>query len=177
LRGIGSVQLFIDGIGLSLLGALPTRARLFALLNFVVADGYIGAFESKYLYNLWRPVSAIREADTAGNADTNSDLAWNSYLVNPNFPEWPSAHAVVGAAMAEVLAGCFGTDFITFSTTSGGAYPGITRSFVSFSAAAHENALSRVLAGIHYRASVSEGLRMGQRIGEYVFQSYLKPLR
>ena len=79
--------------------------------------------------------------------------------------------------MAEVLAGCFGTDFITFSTTSGGAYPDITRSFVSFSAAAHENALSRVLAGIHYRASVSEGLRMGQRIGDYIFQSYLKPLR
>src|SRR6266446_10474347 len=61
------------------------------------------------------------------------------------------------------------------STTSGGAYPDITRSFVSFSAAAHENALSRVLAGIHYRASIQEGLRMGQRIGDYVFQSYLKP--
>ena len=41
-------------------------ARLFALLNFAVADGYIAVFESKYLYNLWRPVSAIREADTAG---------------------------------------------------------------------------------------------------------------
>ena len=84
---------------------------------------------------------------------------------------------VVGAAMAEVLADYFGTDFISFSTTSGGAYPDITRSFVSFSAAAHENALSRVLAGIHYRASFQEGLRMGQRIGDYVFQNYLKPLR
>src|SRR5262249_12060406 len=105
------------------------------------------------------------------------DPAWNAYLVTPNFPEWPSAHAVVGAAMAEVLADYFGTDFITFSTTSGGAYPGITRSFVSFSAAAYENALSRVLAGIHYRASIGEGFKMGQRIGEYIFQSHLKPLR
>jgi hypothetical protein len=78
--------------------------------------------------------------------------------------------------MAEVLADYFGTDFISFSATSGPPYPGITRSFISFSAAAHENSLSRVLAGIHYRASVQEGLKMGQRLGEYVFQNYLKRL-
>jgi len=62
------------------------------------------------LYNFWRPVSAIRQADTAGNANTNSDSSWNSFLVTPNFPEWPCAHAVVDAAMAEVLADYFGTD-------------------------------------------------------------------
>ena len=88
------------------------------------------------LYNFWRPVSAIRQADTAGNANTNSDSSWNSFLVTPNFPEWPSAHAVAGAAMAEVLADYFGTDLITFSATSGGANPDIRRSFASFSAAA-----------------------------------------
>jgi hypothetical protein len=152
-------------------------ARLYALLNTALADAYIASFESKYFYNFWRPITAIREADTDGNLDTRGELDWNSYLVAPAIPDWPSAHATGGGAAAEVLAGFFGTDFIEFNMTSGAPYAGTTRYFTSFSQAALENANSRALAGIHFRESSIAGLAQGQRIGTWVFANYLRPVR
>ena len=152
-------------------------ARLYALLNTALADAYIASFESKYFYNFWRPITAIREGDTDGNLDTTGDLNWNSYLIAPAIPDWPSAHATGGGAAAEVLAGFFGTDFIEFSMTSGAPYAGTTRAFSSFSQAALENANSRALAGIHFRESSMAGLAQGQRIGTWVFANYLRPVR
>jgi hypothetical protein len=152
-------------------------ARLYALLNTALADAYIASFESKYFYNFWRPITAIREADTDGNLDTAGELDWNSYLIAPAIPDWPSAHATGGGAAAEVLAGFFGTDFIEFSMTSGAPYAGTTRTFSSFSQAAMENANSRALAGIHFRESSMAGLAQGQRIGTWVFANYLRPVR
>jgi hypothetical protein len=157
--------------------ALWANARLFALVNIALADGYIGNFESKYVYNFWRPVTAIRDGDLDGNLDTVGDLEWNSFLVNPAIPEWPSGHATVGAAAAEVMARFFGTDFIAFRVTSGVPYAGTTRQYNSFSQAALENANSRVLAGIHFRASCVAGLWQGQRIGDYVYNNVLRPIR
>ena len=156
---------------------LWANARLFALVNIALADGYIGNFESKYVYNFWRPITAIRDGDIDGNLDTVGDLEWNSFLVNPAIPEWPSGHATVGAAAAEVMARFFGTDFIAFRVTSGVPYAGTTRQYNSFSQAALENANSRVLAGIHFRASCVAGLWQGQRIGEYVYNNVLRPIR
>jgi hypothetical protein len=156
---------------------LWTNARLFALVNIALADGYIGNFESKYVYNFWRPTTAIRDGDIDGNLDTVGDLEWNSFLVNPAIPEWPSGHATVGAAAAEVMARLFGTDFIAFRVTSGVPYAGTTRQYNSFSQAALENANSRVLAGIHFRASCVAGLWQGQRIGDYVYNNVLRPIR
>jgi hypothetical protein len=156
---------------------LWANARLFALVNIALADGYIGNFESKYLYNFWRPITAIRDGDIDGNLDTAGDLEWNSFLINPAIPEWPSGHATVGAAAAELMARFFGTDSIAFRVTSDVPYAGTTRQYNSFSQAALENANSRVLAGIHFRASCVAGLWQGQRIGEYVYNNVLRPIR
>jgi len=152
-------------------------ARMFALVNSALADGYIASFESKYFYNFWRPITAIREGDTDGNIETRGDLNWNSYLIAPPIPDWPSAHATVGAAAAEVLAGALGTDFIEFSMTSGAPYAGTTRWFHSFSEAALENANSRALAGIHFREASVAGLSQGQKVGAGIFAAFLRPLR
>ena len=153
------------------------NGRLFALVNIALADGYIGNFESKYVYNFWRPITAIRDGDIDGNLETVGDLEWNSFLVNPAIPEWPSGHATVGAAAAEVMARFFGTDSISFRVTSGVPYAGTTRQYNSFSQAALENASSRVLAGIHFRASCVAGLWQGQRIGDYVYHNILRAIR
>ena len=152
-------------------------ARLFALVNTALADGYIASFESKYFYNFWRPITAIRDADTDGNIDTLGELDWNSYLIAPAIPDWPSAHATVGGAAAEALAGAIGTDFVEFSVTSGAPYAGTTRRFYSFSEAALENANSRALAGIHFREASVEGLSQGQKVGAWVFSTFLRPIR
>ena len=116
------------------------NARLFGLVNLALADGYIAHFDTKYLYNFWRPVTAIRAGDADGNDDTVADPGWTSFLVAPSIPDYPSGHSTVGAAAAMVLARFFGHDDVPFTATSGAPFPGITRSFASFSHAAQENA-------------------------------------
>ena len=142
------------------------NARLFALVNLAMADGYIAGFEDKYYYNYWRPVTVIRE---------RGDSEWLSYLPTPPVPDYPSNHTVEGAAAATVMARFFNTDFISFSMTSGAPYPGITRKFWSLSEAARENGASRVLCGIHFSTAVSAGYTQGERIGEWVFEHSLRP--
>jgi vanadium-dependent haloperoxidase-like protein len=154
------------------------NARLFGLINFAMADGFIAGFDAKYLYNFWRPVTAIRAGDTDGNDQTLVDPTWSSFLVAPNIPDYPSTHSVLGAAAAEVLARFFDTDDdeIAFTTTSGNPFPGITRSFTNFSQAAQENADSRVYAGIHFRRTCTDGLKQGTKVGRFAFKHYLKPV-
>jgi membrane-associated phospholipid phosphatase len=144
------------------------NARLFALLNLAMADGYIAGFEDKYYYNYWRPVTAIREG---------GDSEWLSCLPTPPVPDYPSNHTVEGAAAATVLARFFNTDFVSFSMTSGAPYPGITRKFWSFSEAARENGASRILCGIHFSTAVNAGYIQGERIGEWAYENALRPAK
>jgi len=156
---------------------LWSNARLFGLLNLALADGYISTYDAKYFYNFWRPVTAIRAGDLDGNPRTIADPEWTSFLVTPPIPDNSSGHSVAGAAVAQVLAQFFDNDDICFTTTSGAPFPGITRSFTSFSQAAQENADSRVYAGIHFRSACRDGLKQGAKIGRYVFNHFLKPVR
>jgi hypothetical protein len=142
-------------------------ARLLALVNFAMADGFIGGFEAKYHYKYWRPATAIR---------ANGDAGWLPDLWTPPVPDYPSTHTVLGAAAAAVLARYFGTDFVSFSMTSGTPYAGITRKFWSFSEAARENGASRILAGIHFTAAVNAGYEQGDRIGAWTYEHALRPL-
>jgi hypothetical protein len=141
------------------------QARLFALVNFAMADGFIAGWNTRYFYNFWRPVTAIRAGGTDGNAATIGDPLWDTFLNTPAIPDYPSTHSVLGAAAAEVLARFFDDDAIAFTTTSGLPFAGLTRSFESFSKAARENADSRVYAGIHFRTACRDGLKLGGRIG------------
>ena len=143
-------------------------ARLFALVNLALADGYIAGFEAKYHYRYWRPASAIRET---------GDASWLSYLDTPPLPDYPSNHTVEGAAVATVLARFFGTDFVSFAMTSGAPYPGISRRFWSFSEAARENGSSRVLAGIHFSSAVQAGYVQGEQIGAWTYDHALRPVK
>jgi hypothetical protein len=144
-----------------------SAARLLALLNVAMADGFIGGFEAKYHYNYWRPVTAIRET---------TDANWSSHLLTPPVPDYPSTHTVLGAAAAAVLARFFETDYVSFQASSGAPYAGITRTFWSFSQAAQENGASRVLAGIHFPTAVRAGYEQGERIGTYTFETLLAPV-
>jgi hypothetical protein len=99
-----------------------------------------------------------------------------SDLITPPVPDYPSTHTVQGAAVATVLSRFFGTDFVSFSMTSGAPYEGITRRFWSFSQAARENGASRVLAGIHFASAVKAGYEQGDRIGAWAFERLLRPL-
>jgi hypothetical protein len=151
-------------------------ARLLALVNLAMADGFIAGFETKYHFNFWRPVTAIRAGDTDGNDATIADLNWSSFLNTPALPDYTSTHSILGGAASEVLRQFFGDDHVMFTTTSGPPFAGITRSFTSFSQAAEENGASRIYAGIHFRSAVEDGIAQGRQIGAFTFTRVLRPL-
>lgn len=155
---------------------LPTAARLFATLNLSIADSAIAFYDAKYTYQLWRPVTAIRQADSDGNAQTTGDPNWLPLAGNtPPDPSYPGAHSTISAAASAVLARFYG-DRERFSITSP-ALPGVTRSFASFSAAAQEAGLSRIYAGVHTRLDHQAGLRLGLDVAHFVLHNALLPAR
>jgi hypothetical protein len=151
-------------------------ARLLALINVAMADGFIAGLETKYEFNFWRPVTAIRAGDTDGNHRTVADPAWSSLLNTPAIPDYTSTHSVLGGAASNVLRRFFRTDNVPFTTTSGIPFAGLTRSFTSFSQAAAENGESRIYAGIHFRSAVEDGIKQGEQIGGFVFTHALRPV-
>jgi|tagenome__1003787_1003787.scaffolds.fasta_scaffold20863452_2 membrane-associated phospholipid phosphatase len=155
---------------------LPTTARLFAGLNLSLADSAIAFYDAKYTYRLWRPVTAIRLADTDGNPNTVADPSWLPLSGNTAAdPSYPGAHSTISAAGADVLTSFYG-DRQSFSLTSP-TLPGITRSFTSFGAAAREAGLSRIYAGQHTRVDHVAGTRLGGDVAEFVLDNVLLPAR
>jgi hypothetical protein len=153
---------------------LPTTARLFATLNLSFADSAIAFYDAKYTYRLWRPVTAIRLADSDGNQNTVADPSWLPLAGNTAAdPSYPGAHSTISAAGAEVLASFYG-DGQHFSLTSP-ALPGVTRSFTSFDAAAQEAGLSRIFSGQHTRLDHVAGLELGHDVAGFVLHNALLP--
>jgi hypothetical protein len=161
------------------------NARLFALLNLAMADGYIASWEAKYHYRFWRPITAIRLGDTDGNRNTAGVLDWTPLQFTYPIPDHDSGHAVQGGVAAEILTQVFGTDAMAFTACSttlpvgeNCGEPGeVLRSYSSFSQAADENADSRVYVGIHFRHAVEEGTKHGRKIAAYAVHRFLKPSR
>jgi len=152
-------------------------ARLLALMNMAMADAYIAGFKIRYVYDFWRPITAIREGDSDGNDATAGDPAWDSLQNTPAVSDYPSTQSTFSAAAAVVLASVLGGDQATFTAVSGKPFDGITRSFTSFSQAARESADSRVYAGIHFRSACEDGLVLGRKIGQRTVALYLQPVR
>ncbi|MFN7966982.1 MAG: vanadium-dependent haloperoxidase [Acidobacteriota bacterium] len=153
---------------------LIENARLFAMLNVALADAAIVAWNSKYAYNFWRPVTAIRLADIDGNELTQADPSWEPLLTTPPFPSYTSGHSTFSGTAATVLARFFRRDDIAFETGSDGL-PGVTRRFAGFWAAAEEAGQSRIFGGIHYQFDNTDALEAGRALGEWVWQSFDRP--
>ncbi len=151
--------------------SLVDTARVFALLNLAEADAAIVSWDAKREYDLWRPITAVREAATDGNPDTAADPAWLPLIATPPFPAYTSGHSTFSGAGAAVLTLLFGD--LPFTTWSPDL-PGVTRSFASFTAAALEAGMSRVYGGIHYQFDNQEGLSSGNLVGTQVVSKFLK---
>jgi hypothetical protein len=150
------------------------NARLFALMNMAADDAAINSWETKFFYNQWRPITALRQGDSDGNPDTVGDPHWNSLLPTPPFPDYTSAHAVISAANATVLIEAFGDNpGVPFSLFSN-AHPNFVHTWETFSQGIDEVIEARVWGGIHWRTSDKEGTQVGKKIGRYVLHHALR---
>jgi hypothetical protein len=145
---------------------LEENARLFALLNIAMADAAICAWDAKYTFRFWRPVTAINFAEP--------ELNWMSFIVTPPFPDYVSGHSTFSGAAATVIALFYDTDDLPF-TTGSDFLPGVYRSFPTCLDAADEAAVSRLYGGIHFRSANEDGLQAGISIGEWAATHYLQP--
>jgi hypothetical protein len=135
----------------------------------------IAFYDAKYTYNVWRPVTAIRAADSDNNPDTAADPNWLPEVGNTTpDPSYPGAHAVIASAGAVVLESFFGSDQFAFDVTSE-VLAGVSRPFTTFSAAAEEATLSRIFAGVHFRTDLLAGEQLGKDISTYVLNTFLTP--
>ena len=140
------------------------NARLFAMLTVSVADTLIGVWDSKFEYDLWRPVTAIHTDD--GNPLTTADGAWLSLIGNPSYPAYASGLSGVAGASSTILAAFLGDAHNFCMTGTAG-----TRCWSSFSEAALDGASSRLWGGIHFRFDNETGLLMGQDIASFTIAS------
>jgi hypothetical protein len=148
-------------------------ARLFALVAMAASDALIAVMDAKYAYNLWRPVTAIRNADITSNAATPREASWLPIADTPLHPEYPCAHCITSTAVGAVLTHVLGDQVREFSLTSTTA-PGVTRTWKSIEAYNEEVAAARIYAGFHYRFSTLVGRDMGRKIGTLVASTQLR---
>jgi len=162
-------------------------ARLFAMENLAAADASIGCWNDKYYWQFWRPVTAIREADTDANPATEADPAWLPLfdpstpicnpppLVTPPFPDHPSGHASNTSAFVHTLRNFFGTDRIAVSVFSNKSCT--WRTFDRFSDILKEVIDARVWAGIHFRTADTHGSVLGKKVAHYLEKHYFHRIR
>jgi hypothetical protein len=147
-------------------------ARLFALVAMVGHDALIAVFDAKYTYNLWRPITAIRNADLSMNDATPREASWLPLGDTPMHPEYPCAHCITSAAVGTIIQKVVGNDVAEITLTSPTA-PGVTRKWTRIQDYVDEVSLARIYAGFHYRFSTKTGQDMGRKIGELAVNTKL----
>lgn len=157
--------------------SLVQNARAFALLNMAGADAFIAAWDAKFTFNQWRPVTAIRAADTDGNPDTLEDSSWTPLLGTPPFPDYIAGHTAYAGAVEKVLEDVFGKDPGVVMALTSPTAPGVVETYTTFSAMAAGVVDARVWGGIHWRTSSERGRKVGARIGRYATRHFMKPIR
>jgi hypothetical protein len=183
----------------------PTElARIMALVNVAMSDSGVAAWESKYYWKFWRPITGIRESDPGtgpsglgdGNPLTVGDPTFTplgapaSNLAGPDFtppfPSYPSGHATFGGAVFQMLRNLAGTDNYPFTFVSdelngetvdshGVVRPLLPRSFTSFSQAEEENGQSRIYLGIHWSFDKTAGIEQGRKIANEIYSKVALP--
>ena len=154
---------------------LSQNAHDFALLAIAVCDGLISSMETKYYYNRWRPVTAIRAADTDGNPNTEPEAGWLPLITTPPFPSYPSAHASAGGAARRILERVYGKDGFLITLTSPTA-PNVTLHYTAWKQITDDIDDARIFGGIHFRYDQAGGAQQGWNVGSYILETQLLPL-
>lgn len=164
---------------------IDQNAKLFALLDAVIADARFAAFDSKYEQKFWRPITALN-ADVDGNV-TNGYAGWHPLAATPSHPSNTAGHSATGAAGFEVLRAVFGdqispsgnpvvlTTLPWLTGTNSGTGNTTTRSVTTFSQAQLENGASRLYLGVHFGYDNLQGQLLGLAVADAVIEGSRDP--
>jgi hypothetical protein len=154
---------------------MDDSARLFALANLAMADAIITAWDTKFHYVFWRPVTAIHDADKDGNRETDSDANWQPLINTPNYPDYTSGANNITGAVTRTLALFFGAEEMNFSaTTTNLAALQQVRTYNRFSDAAEDVVNARIYEGIHFRFADVQARKQGRHVAQWVFSHFLR---
>jgi len=142
--------------------SLEKAALAYALTGSAINDALISCWQTKYHYNLVRPITYIRNVMGHGS--------WNSFITTPAHPEYCSAHASLSAAAAESMQQIFG-DVGSFTDHTYDYLGFAARTYPSFIAMGEEASISRLYAGIHYKPSIEAGLKQGKIVADNIFNN------
>jgi hypothetical protein len=160
--------------------SLMETARLFALLNASMHDGLQTSHTSKFIYNLWRPVTAIVNAADDLNDTTIADPTWTPLLTTPPYPSHSSNVACIATSAARALARAMGSDQVPFSanwtwTGAQGAGTDVVRQYTTLSQLASDAGMSRVYGGIHFEFEIHASEAACTKVADYVSDNFLQP--
>ena len=160
---------------------LVQTARLFALLTASINDSLVTSQSSKFIYRLWRPITAIAAADIDANDDTTADVGWVPLLGTPPYPSHASNASCIGTSAAQTLGNVLGTDSKSFTATwyTGDSPPAVVHEepYDSFWAMAHDTGSGRVWGGIHFRFEITASEQACSQVANYIFDNYMQRRR
>ncbi|MBV9727040.1 MAG: vanadium-dependent haloperoxidase [Gammaproteobacteria bacterium] len=144
--------------------SMPENARALALMDIAIVDASVSVFDTKYLYDFWRPETAIH---------ASGDTTWTPYIVTPCFPSYASAHGSLSNAARRVLERLYGPDH-HFISLSNPAVAGVILQYENFEQITNDISDARVYGGIHFRFDQEAGSEQGRRVGAYVYEHVLR---
>src|SRR5215469_5203575 len=149
-------------------------ARMFAAVDMSVADAIISVWHAKYIYGLWRPVTAIGLADTDGNPATGADPTWAPMITTPPYPEYPSGYNAFNSTVTHGLQNLFHTRHLQLTLTSTAA-PGVQRHYDRGGALLQDVVDARVWQGIHFRTADTAARDMAEQLAAWTIGHYFQP--
>ena len=162
------------------------QALLFVKTSMASADALIGCWNDKAAWSAWRPQTAIREAASDPNPDTEADPGWTSLFPTPGYPDQPSGYNCYTQGLWYSARLFFGTDKMDFSLTSPGAplnlptvpisVPGSTREYTRFSDVTRDTIEGRILTGFHFRTADVDGAWIGKKAAQWLDKHYFAPV-
>ncbi len=148
------------------------NARLYAVVTAALNDTEIAVFESKYYFNFWRPITAIRNGDRDDNPATERDAGWLPLIVTPIQPEYPCAHCMIASTIATIIRLDVGNNPMPPLSSISNTLPGVTRHWTSTEEMVQEVLNARIWDGVHYRNSGEVGVRMGEQVARVVAAAF-----
>jgi hypothetical protein len=175
--GLGPLQAGLRDLATRRLLDISDSARLLAAVDLSIADAVFAVWDAKYHYGWWRPITAIREADTDGNPKTAGVPGWTPFLVTPPYPDWPSGlNGVFGAASQSLSRLNPGAGRVDLNLTSAAA-GGITRHY-EYAVDLRQDAVdSRVWSGIHFRRADEIAFEMGTQVANWALDHHFAPAK